>query len=228
MIIEVIMKPETHGIKTHRRFNLICTVLFFVSQLSGLASRAAAHAAPLNAALAAEVMAATAAIQGDKLSLSNSAIEAEWQVHESGLVASTLTDRLTNRTISMPPNAFVVSLRDGTVLKSSDMHVITPPHIEKLEPDPTASQLAARFGGWQIEVGLRDLDNRLQVTWRAVLRDGSAYVRQEVTLNAIGKDLPISSVRLVDVTIPGVRVYGAVKGSPIVAGNLFFGFEHPL
>jgi hypothetical protein len=228
MIIEVIMKPETHGIKTHRRFNLICTVLFFVSQLSGLASRAAAHAAPLNAALAAEVMAATAAIQGDKLSLSNSAIEAEWQVHESGLVASTLTDRLTNRTISLPPNAFVVSLRDGTVLKSSDMHVITPPHIEKLEPDPNASQLAARVGGWQIEVGLRDLDNRLQVTWRAVLRDGSAYVRQEVTLNAIGKDLPISSVRLVDVTIPGVRVYGAVKGSPIVAGNLFFGFEHPL
>gem|GEM_PF-4660502 len=219
------MKPETQGIKTRGRLSLIATVLLSVSQLFGLASRSATSALPANTA---EGMAATAAIQGDKLRLSNSAIAAEWQFHEGGLIANTLTDYLTNRTISLAANAFVVSLRDGNVLKSSEMHVIAPPRMEKLEPDPNASQLAARFGGWQIEVGLSDPGKRLQVTWRAVLRDGSAYVRQEVTLSATGKDLPISSVRLVDVTIPGVRVYGAVKGSPIVAGNLFVGFEHPL
>jgi hypothetical protein len=219
------MKPETQGIKTRGRLSLIATVLLFVSQLFGLASRSAVSALPANTA---EGMAATAAIQGDKLRLSNSAVAAEWQFHEGGLIADTLTDHLTNRTISLAANAFVVSLRDGTVLKSSEMHVIAPPRMEKLEPDPNASQLAARLGGWQIEVGLSDPGKRLQVTWRAVLRDGSAYVRQEVTLSATGKDLPISSVRLVDVTIPGVRVYGAVKGSPIVAGNLFVGFEHPL
>jgi len=219
------MKPETQGIKTRGRLSLIATVLLSVSQLFGLASRSATSTLPANTA---EGMAATAAIQGDKLRLSNSAIAAEWQFHEGGLIANTLTDYLTNRTISLAANAFVVSLRDGNVLKSSEMHVIAPPRMEKLEPDPNASQLAARFGGWQIEVGLSDPGKRLQVTWRAVLRDGSAYVRQEVTLSATGKDLPISSVRLVDVTIPGVRVYGAVKGSPIVAGNLFVGFEHPL
>ena len=219
------MKPETQGIKTRGRLSLIATILLSVSQLFGLASRSATSTLPANTA---EGMAATAAIQGDKLRLSNSAIAAEWQFHEGGLIEDTLTDHLTNRTISLAANAFVVSLRDGTVLKSSEMHVIAPPRMEKLEPDPNASQLAARLGGWQIEVGLSDPGKRLQVTWRAVLRDGSAYVRQEVTLSATGKDLPISSVRLVDVTIPGVRVYGAVKGSPIVAGNLFVGFEHPL
>jgi hypothetical protein len=206
----------------------MCAVFLCVSQLSGLASQAATQALPPRAAPAAEVTAAAAAIQDDKLRLSNSAIEAEWRFQEDGLVANTLTDRLTNRTISLATNAFVVSLRDGTVLKSSEMHVLGRPRTEKLDPDPNASQLAARFGGWQIEVNLSDPGKRLQVAWRAILRDGSAYVRQEVTLSAIGKDLSISSVRLVDVTIPGVRVYGAVKGSPIVAGNLFFGFEHPL
>jgi hypothetical protein len=206
----------------------MCAVFLCVSQLSGLASQAATQALPPRAAPAAEVTAAAAAIQDDKLRLSNSAIEAEWRFQEDGLVANTLTDRLTNRTISLATNAFVVSLRDGTVLKSSEMHVLGRPRTEKLDPDPNASQLAARFGGWQIEVNLSDPGKRLQVAWRAILRDGSAYVRQKVTLSAIGKDLPISSVRLVDVTIPGVRVYGAVKGSPIVAGNLFFGFEHPL
>jgi len=34
--------------------------------------------------------------------------------------------------------------------------------MEKLKPDPNVSQLAARFGGWQIEVLLADADKRLQ------------------------------------------------------------------
>ena len=222
------MEPKAQGIKTHRSLRLLCTVLLGVGHLFGLTARRATHEPPLNTPAIAEGMTATAAIQGDKLRLSNSAIEAEWQFQDNSLTANTLTDRLTNRTISLAANAFVISLRDGTVLKSSEMRLITAPRMEKLEADPNASQLAARFGGWQIEVGLSDPGKRLQVTWRAVLRDGSSYVRQEAMLSAIGKDLPISSVRLVDVTVPGVRVYGAVKGSPIVAGNLFFGFEHPL
>jgi hypothetical protein len=219
------MKPETHNIKSRRRSIFILAALLWVSPLSGFASCAAPQTPPLNTAPAAE---ATAAIQGDRLCLSNNAIEAEWRFRENGLVANSLTDRLTNRTIPLASNTFVVTLQDGTVLKSSEMRVFAPPRLEKLTPEPNASRLAARFGGWQIEVGLSDPGNRLQVIWRALLCDGSTYVRQEVKLNAIGKDLLIGNVRLVDLTIPGVRVYGAVKGSPIVSGNLFFGFEHPL
>jgi hypothetical protein len=219
------MKPQTHSIKRRRRSIVIWARLLCLSQLIGFALRAAPQTLPVNAAPARE---ATAAIQGDKLRLANNTIEAEWRWQQNGLIATTLTDHFTNRAISLAASAFVVALQDGTVLKSSEMQVIAPPRLRKLAPDPNASQLAARFGGWQIEVGLADPGNRLQVTWRAVLRDGASYVRQEVTLSAIGKDLLISNVRLVDLTIAGVRVYGTVKGSPIVAGNLFFGFEHPL
>src|SRR5580692_12287309 len=120
------MKPQTQGIKTRGRLSLIATVLLSVSQLFGLASRSATSALPANTA---EGMAATAAIQGDRLRLSNRAIAAEWQVHEGGLIANTLADHLTNRSISLAANAFVVSLRDGTVLKSSEMHVIAPPRM---------------------------------------------------------------------------------------------------
>src|SRR5580704_17306474 len=218
------MKPETHDIESSRRSIFVLAVLLCYS-LSGLVLCGATQTPPLNSAPAGE---ATAAIQGDKLRLSNKAIEVDWRFQENGLVANSLTDRLTNRTVSLSSNAFVVTLQDGEILKSSEMRVTAPPRMEKLTPDPNASQLAARFGGWQIEVGLSDSANRLQVVWRAILRDGSSYVRQEVKLNAIGKDVLISNVRLVDLTVPGVRVCGAVKGSPIVAGNLFFGFEHPL
>jgi hypothetical protein len=219
------MKKTGAGpLKNPGRSIFILAVLFSVS-LSGLATGSTAQTPPQNSAPAAE---ATAAIQGDKLRLANNAIEVDWRFQENGLVANSLTDRLTNRTISLSSNTFVITLQDGEILKSSEMRVTAQPRIEKLPPDPNASQLAARFGGWQIEVGLSDSADRLQVVWRAILRDGSTYVRQEVKLNAIGKDLLISNVRLVDLTISGVRVCGAVKGSPIVAGDLFFGFEHPL
>ena len=171
---------------------------------------------------------ASASIQGDKLRLANNAIEAEWQFHPDGFVATTLTDHFTNRSIPLESNAFAITLQDGSVLKSSEMQVTVPPHLLKLVPDLNSSQLAAKFAGWQIEMGLSDSTRQLQVTWRAVLRDGATYVRQELTLHATGKNLPISNVRLVDITLPGARVCGSVKGSPIVAENLFFGFEHPL
>ena len=129
--------------------------------------------------------------------------------------------------LSAQSNA-AITLQDGSVLKSSEMQVTVPPRLVNLAPDPSSSQLAARFAGWQIEMGLSDYTRQLQVTWRAVLRDGATYVRQEITLHATGKSLPISNVRLVDINIPGARVCGTVKGSPIVAENLFFGFEHPL
>src|SRR5271168_4157777 len=135
------------------RAGLLC-----VSQLMGFALCAVPQKLPLNTVPTKE---ATAAIQGDKFRLSNDAIEAEWRFHENGLVATTLTDHFTNRTISLVSSAFVVALQDGTVLKSSEMQVIALPRLRKLDPDPNASQRAARFGGWQIEVGLADSGSRL-------------------------------------------------------------------
>ena len=53
-------------------------------------------------------------------------------------------------------------------------------------------------------------------------------MRQVLTLKAIGKDLPISRVELVNVPLAQAVVAGSVQGSPIVAGDLYLGFEHPL
>jgi len=61
-----------------------------------------------------------------------------------------------------------------------------------------------------------------------VLRDGSDYVRWELTLEALGAALAVREVTLFDFALAGARVVGTVAGSPIVAGNLFLAVEHPL
>ncbi|HZY73848.1 MAG TPA: enterotoxin, partial [Edaphobacter sp.] len=68
----------------------------------------------------------------------------------------------------------------------------------------------------------------LHLTWDVVLRDGSNYVREVLTLRAIDRDVPITRVKLLDANLSDAHVVGSVRGSPIVAGNLFLGFEHPL
>src|SRR5208283_1722772 len=57
--------------------------------------------------------------------------------------------------------------------------------------------------------------------------DGSNYVRQELSFRAT-VDQPITEVELIDSKAPSARVDGTVKGSPVIMGDIFVGFEHPL
>src|SRR5205823_6549509 len=75
---------------------------------------------------------------------------------------------------------------------------------------------------------LEDANHRVQVTWRAELRDGARYLRQEVTLRALGAPLPVREIALVELRARGAQLSGSVKGSPVTIGSWFVGLEHPL
>ena len=171
--------------------------------------------------------AAVATIAGGKLMLTNQRLRAQWQVLDGRFRAVRLANRLTHSVTALPGDAFVLTLAGEGVIKSSAMSIVSPPAIETLPADTHASQLASKFPGKQIVVRLVAADGRVAVIWRGILRDGSGYVRQQVEILA-NTTTAISSVRLLDVQLPGAVVIGQVKGSPIVAGDLFLGFEHPL
>jgi hypothetical protein len=119
-------------------------------------------------------------------------------------------------------------LDGGGVIQASKMKVVSGPALEKVPADVQPSHAAARHVGQQIVLTLEDTEGRLRVTWRAILLDDAAYIRQEITLFAKDQDLRIASIRLIDLKLPAARVSGSVKGSPIVSANMFFAFEHPL
>jgi hypothetical protein len=130
-----------------------------------------------------------------------------------------ISDNLAGRTLDMP-QAFELSLKDGTVIRSSAM---------RMGPLSVPRTLADG-GGAAIRGACADFsDVRLAGTvhWCLLLRDRAHYFRQTLTIHA-ARDLPISEVRLLDFTDPGARVDGTVAGSPIVDSGMFFGFEHPL
>ncbi len=180
------------------------------------------------AALDALELPAWTAIRAGELTLGNAVIAGVWQVADGKLQAVRVEDRVNGGSLSLPASAFSLALADGTVLPADAFRVVGAPAMETLRGDAGASRLAERVGGRALTVVLRTSSGSLEATWRAVLRDGSRYLRQEVTLRAIGGEVPVRAVTLVDLHAPHAAVSGTVKGSPVVFDNWYCGFEHPL
>ncbi|MEO6922528.1 MAG: enterotoxin, partial [Bryocella sp.] len=80
----------------------------------------------------------------------------------------------------------------------------------------------------QVTLILQDSAGRVEAIWRGILRDGSGYIRQEITLRALGPEVPVRDINLLDFNVPLAMVPGTVRGTPIVVGTSYFAFEHPL
>jgi hypothetical protein len=178
------------------------------------------------AAFAQDAGKAEAIAHGDRYTLSDKAIEAQWSVSGSALSGLTITDKLHHTSLTLPV-PFALLLKNGQIDEPQNLKA-APAHFTELTPQPNASRYSDRLPGEQFELSLADSSGDLNLTWTVVLHDGSNYIRQFLTIKAGEKDAPIARVRLIDTQLPEAQVIGSVKGSPIVAGDFFLGFEHPL
>jgi hypothetical protein len=159
---------------------------------------------------------------GDVLTLSGSGIAASWRVSAGRLQAVTLLNR------PLSPDVFQIALAGGRTLKSSELTLTGTPRMTRVAADPRAVRRAGRRTGRQIAATFRDGETGATFGWRAILLDGTRYLRYELTLTAGANDLPVRDIVLWDFDLPGAAVVGKVKGSPAVAGTQYAAFEHPL
>ncbi len=178
--------------------------------------------------LVASVPAIRLAARADTLSLDNEFIAGVWTTDGGVLRAREISDRRSRTKLAVPEHVFALTLADGTRVDSTQMRIVGTPATETIGPSPQASRLAERLTARRVTLLLQDPNERVRVTWRAELRDGSRYLRQEVTLRAIGAPLAVREIVLLDLRARGAALSGNVKGSPITIGSWFVGFEHPL
>jgi hypothetical protein len=169
----------------------------------------------------------TATQDGDSFRIENQAIGARWSVVGGKLSGLTIADQLDHTEIPVDV-PFAILLKDGPIYNLTNLKLTGAPARHELTPQPSASREADRLHGVQFDLPMENDDHSLRTVWSLVLIDGSTYVRQLLTISAADRDVPISRVEMIDLQLPGARVSGSVKGSPIVAGNRFLGFEHPL
>lgn len=169
---------------------------------------------------------AISTVHGTSYSLGNRAIEAKWRLEGGTFSDLQVSDRMHQRTIAVP--SFSLRFADGSIMKAHDLRVVEAPSIHEMKAVRNSSRYAAQQNGREIDAVLTDTAGEIRVDYSVVLRDGSAYLRQIVGITATKRDLPIKEIRLIDLQLQDIQVAGKVAGSPLVATNFFFGFEHPL
>ena len=146
----------------------------------------------------------------------------------SGSVGSLmLTDRLDGTAVTVA-DPFSILLTDGRIYNSHNLKPVGEVATRRFSPKPESARAADQVPGNEVDAKLTSGDGAIEVKWSLILLEGAHYVRQVVTITAVDRDLPINRVELIDLPLDGAAVTGSVQGSPIVAGNLFLGFEDPL
>lgn len=167
-------------------------------------------------------------IDGPRIRVFNKHVGAEWQAGPRGLKLVKLRDGLNDTDFTWDTDAFVIVLKSGRRVRSSEMALVQPPRDEDVPPVSGAVCRAEQTRGTSVQAVLREDESGIRVAWRAILRDDADHVRQEVTLNAENEAVAIAEIVLIDVPAPAGRVAGSCLGSPITAGNLFLAVEHPM
>lgn len=163
-----------------------------------------------------------AVLMGSVFSTLFAGLLSEWFGRRSLMIASGTAFSLSIPVIALSSGfAFLIAGRILQGISGGIIGVVVP-------ADSNATRAVDRRPAKTIILLLRNDENSMLVEWRAILRDDSAYFRKEIAISARQEDLLIRDVRLFDGRIPGAKVVGTVKGSPVAAENIFLGFENPL
>src|ERR1700758_2250767 len=164
---------------------------------------------------------------GDWHSFGNAAIALNWTVRHQHLADFALTDSVHRRTLRVTA-PFALSLADGRTLGIAELELLAPLREDMLTANPKASRLAERIAGRRVRAILGDEAGRLRVEWSVEQRESSQHLRLQIAITAISKDEHVATVSLLETQACGAQACGEFKGAPVVAGNVFLGFELPL
>jgi hypothetical protein len=172
--------------------------------------------------------AVVASVAGGTLSLSNGRIKASWRVTDGKIGFTGSSDASGQRRMPALGEPFVLSLDGGRDVPASSMTIAAGPRVEDLAATPNAPRASEHARGKRIVTVLSSADVPGPVIWRVILREGASYWRQELVVGPVSTPLKLAGTTLVKAHAPGAQVMGSVQGSPVVAGDAYLGFEHPM
>lgn len=125
---------------------------------------------------------------------------------------------------------FKVLLGDGSTVAASEMK-LEDVKIVTLGEDPSAATASLRYAGKALEARFTYGD--LSITWRAVLRDGSHYLRTEMDIKA-ARDLSMKGIVAMNYLVAKNSAYtapevvGNTRGAILASNHIFAGLETPM
>ena len=125
---------------------------------------------------------------------------------------------------------FKVLLGDGKTITASEMK-LEDVKMVTLAENPSAATASLRSAGKALEA--RFTYEELSIVWRAVLRNGSHYLRTEMDIQA-AKDLPMKGIVAMNYLVAKNSAYtapevvGNTRGAILASNHIFAGLETPM
>lgn len=125
---------------------------------------------------------------------------------------------------------FKVLLGNGSTVSASGMK-LEDVKIVNLGEDPSAATASLRYAGKALEARFTYGD--LSITWRAVLRDGSHYLRTEMDIKAT-RDQSMKGIVAMNYLVAKNSAYtapevvGNTRGAILASNHIFAGLETPM
>lgn len=163
----------------------------------------------------------------DHASLNNAALRFDLALQGNSIKPALFGNGYTHTDQKLDGELFAVTTRDRKTIAASQFQLDGAPECTPVAAIPTAARAAERRAGTALTAHFHDPASGLKVTWRAVLRDGTNYLREQVSFES-ANTLDLATVRLIDLQLDRPWIAGDTAGSPVVSGDDFFGFEHPM
>jgi hypothetical protein len=170
---------------------------------------------------------ARCAADGAAATLSNAALAVTFDIADGHIRPWHLENRLSGGDSPLLGELFELKLRDGAMLRASDFHVDAPIRCVVVPGTIGAAREAARSPVQTVEGTLVQNGGGLTIAWQASISDDGPYLRESFLLTT-ARDVDIASVSLISLRLPGASIAGTADGTPIVSGDAFFAFEHPM
>lgn len=125
---------------------------------------------------------------------------------------------------------FKALLGDGKTITASEMK-LEDVKMVTLAENPSAATASLRYAGKALEA--RFTYEELSIVWRAVLRNGSHYLRTEMDIQA-AKDLPMKGIVAMNYLVAKNSAYtapevvGNTRGAILASNHIFAGLETPM
>lgn len=170
---------------------------------------------------------ARCAADGSIATLSNAALAVSFDIADGHIRPASLKNRLNGVDSQLHGELFELKLRNGAILRASDFHIEAPVHCAVVPGSPKSARESARNAMQAIEGTLAQNGGGLTIVWRASMSANGAYLRESFLLTT-ARNIDIAGVSLISLHLPGALIAGTADGTPIVSGDAFFAFEHPM
>lgn len=160
--------------------------------------------------------------------LKNNYLSMKWLAGKKTIAINEFVAQHKKITLKSAP-IFELELKDGTVINSADFELSTPLKIVNIKGNSGAVKLSEKENGKGILAGFLNVKYGIRLSWEAILKDKSNYIRQVFTFYSVTDSLRIRKLKLIKLPVEsGLEPSGIVDGSPMISKDFFVACESPI